>query len=131
MRSKRAPITHLLVPHLRHTSWSPQDDSQGSQISPMKRAMLVWWSLMWIVGLICYSDCSCSQTSFYKSCWIRRYPGVYVDVEECQRRGAHILNIYHEDTASKCSRSCCTTSNCEFNTTTVFKDDTNTTVYVW
>lgn len=76
--------------------------------------MLVSWSVMWIVGLICYSDCTCSQTSFYKSCWIRRYPGVYVDVEESQRRGAHVLNIYHEDTASKCSRSCCTTSNCEF-----------------
>ncbi|XP_057186472.1 MANSC domain-containing protein 4-like [Triplophysa rosa] len=73
--------------------------------------MLVSWSLMWIGGLICYSDCTCSQTSFYKSCWIRRYPGVYVDVEESQRRGAHILKSYHEDTASKCSRSCCTTRN--------------------
>ncbi|KAA0724744.1 MANSC domain-containing protein 4 [Triplophysa tibetana] len=73
--------------------------------------MLVSWSVMWIVCLICYSDCTCSQTSFYKSCWIRRYPGVYVDVEESQRRGAHILKTYHEDTASKCSRSCCTTRN--------------------
>ncbi|XP_056596366.1 MANSC domain-containing protein 4-like [Triplophysa dalaica] len=73
--------------------------------------MLVSWSVMWIVGLICYSDCTCSHTSFYKSCWIRRYPGVDVDVEESQRRGAHILKTYHEDTASKCSRSCCTTHN--------------------
>lgn len=110
-RAHPAPVACESWAHLRHTSSTPQDESRGSQIS---RMMLVSWSVMWIVGLICYSDCTCSQTSFYKSCWIRRYPGVDVDVEESQRRGAHILKTYHEDTASKCSRSCCTTRNCEF-----------------
>ncbi|XP_055048641.2 uncharacterized protein [Misgurnus anguillicaudatus] len=75
--------------------------------------MIVAWSLMslWIVGLICSSDCTCSPTSFYKSCWIRRYPGLYVDVEESQRKGAQILKVYREESAIKCSRSCCTTQN--------------------
>lgn len=103
--------------HLRqkHTSASKQDDSSpASQISRMKRAMTVPWSLLWILGLICSSDSSCSPTSYYKSCWIRRFPGLYVDIEESQRRGAHILKVYQEESALKCSRACCLTPNCEF-----------------
>ncbi|RXN34851.1 MANSC domain-containing 4 [Labeo rohita] len=74
--------------------------------------MTVPWSLLWILGLICSSDSSCSPTSYYKSCWIRRYPGLYVDIEESQRRGAHILKLYQEESALKCSRACCLTRNC-------------------
>ncbi|KAK9951900.1 hypothetical protein ABG768_017773 [Culter alburnus] len=77
----------------------------------MKRAMTVPWSLLWILGLICSSDSSCSPTSYYKSCWIRRFPGLYVDIEESQRRGAHILKVYQEESALKCSRACCLTPN--------------------
>ncbi|XP_056128583.1 mucin-2-like [Rhinichthys klamathensis goyatoka] len=73
--------------------------------------MTVPWSLLWILGLICSSDSSCSPTSYYKSCWIRRYPGLYVDVEESQRRGAHILRVYQDESALKCSRACCLTPN--------------------
>ncbi|XP_050955347.1 mucin-5AC [Labeo rohita] len=73
--------------------------------------MTVPWSLLWILGLICSSDSSCSPTSYYKSCWIRRYPGLYVDIEESQRRGAHILKLYQEESALKCSRACCLTRN--------------------
>uniref|UniRef100_A0A672NC15 MANSC domain-containing protein n=1 Tax=Sinocyclocheilus grahami TaxID=75366 RepID=A0A672NC15_SINGR len=73
--------------------------------------MTVPWSLLWILGLICSSDSSCSPTSYYKSCWIRRYPGLYVDIEESQRRGAHILKLYQEESAVKCSRACCLTRN--------------------
>uniref|UniRef100_A0A671PL63 MANSC domain-containing protein n=1 Tax=Sinocyclocheilus anshuiensis TaxID=1608454 RepID=A0A671PL63_9TELE len=68
-------------------------------------------ALLWILGLICSSDSSCSPTSYYKSCWIRRYPGLYVDIEESQRRGAHILKLYQEESAVKCSRACCLTRN--------------------
>ncbi|KAL1248116.1 hypothetical protein QQF64_023492 [Cirrhinus molitorella] len=73
--------------------------------------MTVPWSLLWILALICSSDSSCSPTSYYKSCWIRRYPGLYVDIEESQRRGAHILKLYQEESALKCSRACCLTRN--------------------
>ncbi|XP_051976238.1 mucin-3A-like [Xyrauchen texanus] len=73
--------------------------------------MTVPWSLLSILGLICYSDSRCSPTSYYKSCWIRRYPGLYVDIEESQRRGAQILKVYQEETALKCSRACCLTPN--------------------
>ncbi|XDV53516.1 hypothetical protein PO909_021995 [Leuciscus waleckii] len=73
--------------------------------------MTVPWSLLWILGLICSSDSSCSPTSYYKSCWIRRYPGLYVDIEESQRRGAHILRVYQDESALKCSRACCLTPN--------------------
>uniref|UniRef100_A0A671MM25 MANSC domain-containing protein n=1 Tax=Sinocyclocheilus anshuiensis TaxID=1608454 RepID=A0A671MM25_9TELE len=73
--------------------------------------MTVPWSLLWILGLICSSDSSCSPTSYYKSCWIRRYPGLYVDIEESQRRGARILKLYQEESALKCSRACCLTRN--------------------
>ncbi|XP_039504093.1 MANSC domain-containing protein 4-like [Pimephales promelas] len=77
----------------------------------MKRAMTVPWSLLWILGLICSSDSGCSPTSYYKSCWIRRYPGLYVDIEESQRRGAHLLRVYQDESALKCSRACCLTPN--------------------
>ncbi|XP_051548608.1 mucin-5AC-like [Myxocyprinus asiaticus] len=73
--------------------------------------MTVPWSLLSILGLICYSDSRCSPTSYYKNCWIRRYPGLYVDIEESQRRGAQILKVYQEETALKCSRTCCLTRN--------------------
>ncbi|XP_067293087.1 mucin-2-like [Pseudorasbora parva] len=69
------------------------------------------WSLLWILGLICSSDSSCSPTSYYKSCWIRRFPGLYVDIEESQRKGAHILRVYQDESALKCSRACCLTPN--------------------
>ncbi|XP_043084727.1 cell wall protein DAN4-like [Puntigrus tetrazona] len=73
--------------------------------------MAVPWTLLWILGLICSSDSGCSPTSYYKSCWIRRYPGLYVDIEESQRRGAHVLKLYQEESALKCSRACCLTRN--------------------
>ncbi|XP_073798767.1 MANSC domain-containing protein 4 [Danio rerio] len=69
------------------------------------------WVLLWILGLIRSAHSSCSPTSYYKSCWIRRFPGLYVDTEESQRRGAQILRVYLEETAVKCSRACCLTPN--------------------
>lgn len=109
LRSAQVPLTCA-----RNTRSKQDDLSPASQISRMKRAMTVPWSLLWILGLICSSDSSCSPTSYYKSCWIRRFPGLYVDIEESQRRGAHILKVYQEESALKCSRACCLTPNCEF-----------------
>lgn len=55
----------------------------------------------------------CSPTSYYKNCWIRRFPGVFIDLEESERRGAQLLERYAEESALKCSRTCCLTRNCE------------------
>lgn len=111
LRSAQVPLTCARNTRALQNkmTWVP-----ASQISRMKRAMTVPWSLLWILGLICSSDSSCSPTSYYKSCWIRRFPGLYVDIEESQRRGAHILKVYQEESALKCSRACCLTPNCEF-----------------
>ncbi|XP_076155397.1 MANSC domain-containing protein 4 [Alosa pseudoharengus] len=73
--------------------------------------MTVTWSLFTILSLIGYTESKCSPTSYYKNCWIRRFPGLYIDVEESQRRGAQLLNFYQEETALKCSRTCCLTRN--------------------
>ncbi|KAL2093883.1 hypothetical protein ACEWY4_011195 [Coilia grayii] len=73
--------------------------------------MTVTWSLFTILSFIAYTESRCSPTSYYKNCWIKRFPGLFIDVEESQRRGAQLLKTYQEETALKCSRTCCLTRN--------------------
>uniref|UniRef100_A0A3B3ZRJ2 MANSC domain-containing protein n=1 Tax=Periophthalmus magnuspinnatus TaxID=409849 RepID=A0A3B3ZRJ2_9GOBI len=70
----------------------------------------------------------CSPTSYYKNCWIRRFPGIYIDVEESLRRGAQLLKFYQEDTALKCSRTCCLTRNFSCNLAIFHYDATQESV---
>lgn len=72
-----------------------------------------WGQLLTILSLVCHTESRCSQNSYYKNCWIRRFPGIFIDIEESQRRGAQLLKYYQEETALKCSRTCCLTRNCE------------------
>ncbi|TRY91457.1 hypothetical protein DNTS_027211 [Danionella cerebrum] len=73
--------------------------------------MAVPWTLLCILGLIRSTFSSCSLTSYYRSCWIRRFPGVCVEPEECVRKGASLLRVYREESAVQCSRACCITPN--------------------
>ncbi|KAI3371118.1 hypothetical protein L3Q82_023756 [Scortum barcoo] len=73
--------------------------------------MNVTWGLLTVLGLVCRAEPRCSPTSYYKNCWIRRFPGIFIDIEESQRRGAQLLKRYQEETALKCSRTCCLTRN--------------------
>ncbi|NWV34819.1 MANS4 protein, partial [Grantiella picta] len=57
----------------------------------------------------------CSPTAFYKHCWIRRFPGLLVDLRESQRRGAQLLKGYAEISAQQCSRTCCLLRNVSCN----------------
>lgn len=75
--------------------------------------MKVTWGLLTVLSLVCHTESRCSPTSYYKNCWIRRFPGIFIDIEESQRRGAQLLKYYQEETALKCSRTCCLTRNCE------------------
>uniref|UniRef100_A0A665U6S9 MANSC domain-containing protein n=1 Tax=Echeneis naucrates TaxID=173247 RepID=A0A665U6S9_ECHNA len=79
--------------------------------------------LLAVLSLVCHTECRCSPTSYYKNCWIRRFPGVFIDTEESQRKGAQLLSCHREDTALKCSRSCCLTGNFSCNLA-VFHFDT-------
>ncbi|XP_026168040.1 MANSC domain-containing protein 4 [Mastacembelus armatus] len=69
------------------------------------------WGLLTALSLVCHAESKCSPTSYYKNCWIRRFPGIFIDIEESQRRGAQILKYYQEETALQCSRTCCLTRN--------------------
>ncbi|KAK5601091.1 hypothetical protein CRENBAI_004127 [Crenichthys baileyi] len=69
------------------------------------------WGLLTALSLVCHTESMCSPTSYYKNCWIRRFPGIFIDIEESQKRGAQLLRSYPEETALKCSRSCCLTRN--------------------
>ncbi|NXQ64759.1 MANS4 protein, partial [Anthoscopus minutus] len=67
------------------------------------------------LGLAGESQCLCSPTSFYKNCWIRRFPGLLVDLRESQRRGAQLLKGYAEISPQQCSRTCCLLRNVSCN----------------
>ncbi|KAF7667649.1 hypothetical protein LDENG_00055860 [Lucifuga dentata] len=73
--------------------------------------MNVPWGLLAVLSLVCHTESRCSPTIYYKNCWIRRFPGIFIDIEESQKRGAQVLKHYQEDTALKCSRTCCLTRN--------------------
>ncbi|NXW88177.1 MANS4 protein, partial [Alopecoenas beccarii] len=68
-----------------------------------------------VLGLAVESDSVCSPTTFYKNCWIRRFPGLLVDLQESQKRGAQVLKIYAEVSPQQCSRTCCLLRNVSCN----------------
>ncbi|KAF0040609.1 hypothetical protein F2P81_006507 [Scophthalmus maximus] len=73
--------------------------------------MNVTRGLLAVLSVLRHAEASCSPTSYYKNCWIRRFPGIFLDIGESQRRGAQLLRHYQEETALKCSRTCCLTRN--------------------
>ncbi|XP_008310453.1 MANSC domain-containing protein 4 [Cynoglossus semilaevis] len=73
--------------------------------------MNVTWGLLTVLSVVCHTESRCSPTTYYKNCWIRRFPGIFIDIAESQRRGAQLLRSYQEETALKCSRTCCLTRN--------------------
>ncbi|NXD93486.1 MANS4 protein, partial [Chaetorhynchus papuensis] len=68
-----------------------------------------------LLGLAGESQSLCSPTAFYKNCWIRRFPGLLVDLRESQRRGAQLLKGYAEISPQQCSRACCLLRNVSCN----------------
>ncbi|NXI53071.1 MANS4 protein, partial [Chloroceryle aenea] len=70
---------------------------------------------MLVLSLAVESNSLCSPTTFYKNCWIRRFPGLLIDLQESQRKGAQVLKIYAEASPQKCSRTCCLLRNVSCN----------------
>ncbi|NWQ75116.1 MANS4 protein, partial [Columbina picui] len=68
-----------------------------------------------VLGLAVESESLCSPMTFYKNCWIRRFPGLLIDLKESQKRGAQVLKIYAEVSPQQCSRTCCLLRNVSCN----------------
>ncbi|XP_036433730.1 MANSC domain-containing protein 4-like [Colossoma macropomum] len=73
--------------------------------------MTIAWIVLWLFSWLKQADPVCSPTSYYRNCWIRRFPGLYIAVEESERRGAALLQLYQEESALQCSRACCLAAN--------------------
>ncbi|KAG8438468.1 hypothetical protein GDO86_004874 [Hymenochirus boettgeri] len=58
------------------------------------------------------SNTLCPQTSFYHNCWIRRFPGLFLNLPGSQQRGAQVLQTREEQSAQLCSRKCCNQESC-------------------
>nr|XP_060634091.1 MANSC domain-containing protein 4 [Anolis sagrei ordinatus] len=78
-----------------------------------------------ILGWIWRSDCLCSPTTFFKNCWIRRFPGLAIDLENSQKKGAHIIKVYAESTAQRCSQTCCLLKNVSCNVAVFYYEANN------
>ncbi|NXH32961.1 MANS4 protein, partial [Myiagra hebetior] len=71
--------------------------------------------LLLLLGLPGESQGLCSPTAFYKNCWIRRFPGLLLDLRQSQSRGAQLLKAYAEISPQQCSRACCLLRNVSCN----------------
>ncbi|NXJ05647.1 MANS4 protein, partial [Odontophorus gujanensis] len=78
-----------------------------------------------VLGLVLESDSLCTPTTFYKNCWIRRFPGLLIDLQESQKRGARVLRIYTEVSSQQCSRTCCLQRNVSCNVAVFYHGATN------
>ncbi|KAM9311464.1 MANSC domain-containing protein 4 [Gastrophryne carolinensis] len=78
----------------------------------LEAALVLLFSLLDLPPALCMSRALCPHTTFYHGCWIRRFPGLRLNLSGSERRGVRVLQRYPEPSAQICSRRCCDQESC-------------------
>ncbi|XP_077567344.1 uncharacterized protein mansc4 isoform X2 [Stigmatopora nigra] len=74
--------------------------------------MNVAQGLLTFAMVVFRAESRCSAKFSSQNCWIRSFPGIQVNIEASEKRGARLLKTYREESPLRCGHTCCLTASC-------------------